>query len=97
MLITVILLSIVLLFSFLGNILLYRHGMKHLADSELLGQWLSEIQQDVNRTYNEIKNLDDKEVFAKDDEVGVVFKELVQIIEKFNERTQVEPQSESGE
>jgi hypothetical protein len=48
----------------------------------------SEFAEDVQTTYQHIKNIDDKQMFEKDDDVGTVFQDMVEIITKFNERTQ---------
>jgi hypothetical protein len=49
-------------------------------------QWIVDIREDVNYVYRKIKNLDDKQIFQKDDEVGVVFTDMVNLITKLNER-----------
>jgi len=49
-------------------------------------QWIVDIREDVNYVYRKIKNLDDKQIFQKDDEVGVVFTDMVDLITKLNER-----------
>ena len=49
---------------------------------------LDEFSKDVVATYQHIKRIDDKQQFEKDDEVGSIFQDMVQIIEKFNEKTQ---------
>ena len=40
------------------------------------------------KAYQLMKNIDDKQMFEKDDDVGVVFQEMVKIIEDFNDKTQ---------
>jgi hypothetical protein len=50
--------------------------------------WIREFKEDVKSTYDEIKELDDKNIFVKDDEVGVVFQDILEIIKKLNERTE---------
>lgn len=49
-------------------------------------QWIIDIRYDVNNVYKRIKSLDDKQIFQKDDEVGVVFSDMVDLISKLNER-----------
>jgi hypothetical protein len=49
-------------------------------------QWIVDIREDVNYVYKRMKLLDDKQIFQKDDEVGVVFTDLVNLITKLNER-----------
>ena len=43
---------------------------------------------DVLETYQTMKSIDDRHLFEKDDDVGVVFQQLVDVIGKFNEQTQ---------
>lgn len=50
--------------------------------------WVLEFRDDINNVYNRIKFIDDKQMFEKDDEVGVVFDELYEVIKKLNDRTQ---------
>ena len=49
-------------------------------------QWIIDIREDVNYVYKRIKSLDDKQIFQRDDEVGVVFTDMVNLISKLNER-----------
>lgn len=90
MIIIVTILAIVLVASIFCNILLYKAGIRHLEDNELMRDWITDFKVDVNDTYDEIKNLDNQNIFEKDDEVGVVFQELLEIISKLKERTQDE-------
>lgn len=53
---------------------------------EVYEDWIIEFKEDVNKTYKDIKELDSKEIFCKDDDVGMVFKDMVNIIEKLDER-----------
>lgn len=47
-----------------------------------------EFGDNALKAYQLIKNIDDKQMFEKDDDVGVVFQEMVKIIEDFNDKTQ---------
>lgn len=49
---------------------------------------LLDFGEDVLNTYNHIKNIDNRQLFEKDDDVGTTFQDILDIIEKFNERTQ---------
>jgi uncharacterized protein YnzC (UPF0291/DUF896 family) len=90
-----ILLSICLIASIVVNILLYKAGVRQLSvneileeDSQLLKEWISEFRVDVLKTSAHMKLLDDKQMFEKDDEVGVVFRDMMELIHALNERTQ---------
>jgi uncharacterized protein YnzC (UPF0291/DUF896 family) len=90
-----ILLSICLIASTVVIVLLYKAGVRQLSvneifeeDNQLLKEWISEFRADVLKTYAHMKLLDDKQMFEKDDEVGVVFHDMMELIHELNERTQ---------
>lgn len=90
-----ILLSICLIASIVVNILLYKAGVRQLSvneileeDNALLQKWVEEFKGDVLKTYAHMNLLDDKQMFSKDDDVGIVFRDMVELIQKLNERTQ---------
>lgn len=49
--------------------------------------WIVEFQDDVNNIYKQLKHIDDRNIFEKDDDVGFVFSDILGLIKKFNERT----------
>lgn len=55
---------------------------------ETYQNWLLDIKKEVSVTYSKLKDLDDKQMFEKDDDVGFVFSEMVKLIEKLKERTE---------
>ena len=90
-----ILLSICLAASIVGNILLYKAGVRQIEVNEIheeeikfLEGWVSDFKADVLKTFVHIKLIDDKQMFEKDDEVGIVFRDMMDLITKLNERTQ---------
>lgn len=90
-----ILLSICLIASIVVNVLLYKAGVRQLTvnelleeDSVLLQKWVEEFKADVLKTFAHMKLLDDKQMFEKDDDVGIVFRDMMELIQKLNERTQ---------
>lgn len=48
--------------------------------------WIVEFKNDINDVYLHIKDIDDKQIFEKDDEVGSTFSDLYLIIQKLNQR-----------
>lgn len=66
--------------------------------NEVHEAWIMEFKQEVNDTYALMRAIDDqgkfasrvndKGVFESDDEVGQVFKQLLDLIQELNERTQ---------
>jgi hypothetical protein len=55
---------------------------------DTLEQWIIEFKNDVDVTYRKLKDVDDKQMFQKDDDVGFVFSEIIKLIEKLNKRTE---------
>ena len=61
-------------------------------------EWILDFKQDVENTLANMQGIDDKGTFATrlndkgtfetDDEVGIIFKEMKDLIEKLNQRTQ---------
>jgi hypothetical protein len=95
MLIAVILLSVLLTASIIANFLLWRAGERQLIISELYESWISEWRAEVFKTWVHMKMLDEKQMFEKDDEVGVVFQDMMALIQSLNDRT--EETTEEGE
>lgn len=92
MLITTLLI-IGLVLSILINIFLYRAlsvQLKKVKSYEQLtiesDEWIESVRNAVRATYVQMKKLDDKNIFFKDDEVGVVFSELLNLLKRLNDR-----------
>jgi hypothetical protein len=97
MLITVVFLSIFLIASIIGNIILFKIAENIRDLNEVNEKRIIDIKDLTNKVYGDIKFLDDKEIFAKDDEVGVVFKEMVDVVKFFNEIVQNDEEVEITE
>ena len=80
-------LYIILGLSILFNIILFYRGYKLVEQIERYQQAYSELEDDVDLTLNqmleEMRQIDIRGSFESDDEVGVVFKELKDVIEKY--------------
>jgi predicted translin family RNA/ssDNA-binding protein len=50
-------------------------------------QWIVDLQTKVENIHENITILDDKQMFSKDDEVGSVFQDIVDLIKSLNEIT----------
>lgn len=55
---------------------------------DTLSNWISEFKQTTENTLQKLKEIDDRQIFQKDDDVGFVFSEIVKLIEKLNKRTE---------
>lgn len=51
-----------------------------LKKQETYEKWIIDLKTDVNRVYSEMKDLDEKQMFSKDDEVGTVFNQIKELI-----------------
>ena len=95
MLITIlVLLGVLLLASLTANVFLYRAGLRQLARADLYEEMYNDIvlktKGRIEETYIQMKQLDDKQMFSKDDDVGVAFQEILSILAELNEITQEE-------
>ncbi len=55
---------------------------------ETFSRWIIEYKQYTTNTLQKLKEIDDQEIFQKDDEVGFVFSEIIKLIEKLDKRTE---------
>jgi hypothetical protein len=55
---------------------------------ETLSNWIEEYKNDVNVTLEQLKKVDERQIFQKDDDVGFVFSEILKLIEKLNKRSE---------
>lgn len=97
MLIFVILLSVLLTASIIGIVLLWKAGERLMITNDLLGQerdryveWISDWRGQVLKTWAHMQMLDDKQMFEKDDEVGIVFRDVKELIQSLNDKIQEE-------
>lgn len=97
MLIIVILLSAFLIASIIGNVVLFKIAENIRELNDVNEKRIVDIKDLANKVYSDIKFLDEKEMFAKDDEVGVVFQEMVDIVKFFNEIIQTDEEVEITE
>jgi hypothetical protein len=84
----VILLSVLLTASVVANVLLWRAGERQLAINEIYANWISDWREQVFKVWAHMKLLDDKQMFEKDDDVGVVFQDMKILIQSLNDRTE---------
>tara|TARA_B100000287_G_scaffold402962_1_gene424329 strand:- start:334 stop:600 length:267 start_codon:yes stop_codon:yes gene_type:complete len=67
-----------------------------LKRQETLESWFEEMSIDLNQVQSEIKIIDEKEWFEKDDEVGDTFRKLKETINKLDKFTGVEDDAEEA-
>ena len=84
----IVLSSLFLISSIFLNLVLFKKAELQLNRAEIYELWIQEFQKDVENVYKNIKSIDDRNMFEKDDDVGIIFKEMVNIIKKLNSRIQ---------
>ena len=89
------LLLLLLLLSTILNIFLVVSLKKAFSQIDLLESWLIDFKRLVKNTYNKLKSIDDRGIFVKDDDVGVLFTDLLKIIELTNNRIQTDDNDKS--
>ena len=67
-----------------------------LKRQETLETWFEEMTTDLNQVQSEIKDIDEKEWFETDDEVGDTFRRLKETINKLDKFTGVEEDAEEA-
>ena len=95
MLITiVVVLGVISLISLSTNVLLYITAMRHMNRADAYDQMYQDIilrmKDKILTTYVSMKQLDDKSIFSKDDEVGQSFENILSILQELNELIQEE-------
>ncbi len=86
----IIFLLFLLLLSIITNIFLVVSLKKSFNQIDILEDCLVEFRFLIKNTYNKLKSIDDKGIFEKDDEVGVLFTDLLEIIKLTNKRIQTD-------
>ena len=89
------LLLLLLLLSTILNIFLVVSLKKAFGQIDLLESWLIDFKGMIKNTYNKLKSIDDRGIFVKDDDVGVLFTDLLNIIELTNSRIQTDDNDKS--
>ena len=69
----------------LGVVFLFRALMIQEKKGIIYEKWIVDLQNRVEHILRTIKYLDDREMFAKDDEVGTIFQEISDLVKSLNE------------
>ena len=84
---TIIITIILCVISLVLNIFLITSLNINLKKIEIYESWILNYQEIVKETYLLLKEVDDKEIFEKDDEVGAVFSNIREIKQDLKEKT----------
>ena len=85
--IIIIILTVVLTVSICANIYFFIKMNDLLDVIETMQQWNDQYKNLVENTYRKLKEIDEKQIFEKDDDVGFVFSEIVTLIEFIKEKS----------
>jgi hypothetical protein len=87
MVITIIILSVVLSASLCFNFYFFVK-MNELIDAiESIQEWTNQYRLLIENTYRKLREIDEKQIFQKDDDVGFVFSEIVKLIEFIKDKS----------
>ncbi len=81
---------ILLLISLVINIFLLVSLKRAFNQIDILEEWLVEFKLLIDNTYKKLKNIDERGMFEKDDDVGIIFKNIIEIINLTNKRIQID-------
>lgn len=84
------LLLILLLVSVSANVFLLITLKKSFNQIDILEDWIINFKNSVESTFNKLKDVDNRGIFEKDDDVGFLFTDLKQIIESLNKKVKEE-------
>ena len=74
--------------SVVANFIIWKAAERQLIINDLYSNWIIDWRKQVFKTWVHIKMLDEKQMFEKDDEVGVVFQDMKDLIKSLNDRTE---------
>lgn len=86
-----------LVISILVNIVLARAFIVSSYRVGVYEEWILEFQKNVKDTFRQLRHIDEREIFERDDEVGFVFSNIVSIIDDLKEKTYAETKEEQTE
>ena len=83
-----IILILIVIISLLLNALLSFIIRNLIIQNSKYESWVVHFTEKIHNTWLEMKRLDEKNIFERDDEVGVVFQQIKDTILDLNEKTQ---------
>lgn len=80
------LIIIVLLISLVTNIFLFVALKRAFYTIDILETWLVDFKKSIDNVYKKLKSIDERGIFEKDDDVGFLFTDIVNILKITNQR-----------
>jgi len=87
--------SILLVISVILNLFLIKGILISIKKTEIYEEWFIRYQSELMETYLKLKEVDERQIFEKDDDVGFVFQSIVNIIEDLKSKTYAETSEKS--
>ena len=75
--------------------MLFRSVNINLTKVEIYETWILEYKNKIEETYQALKFVDEKQIFEKDDEVGFVFSDILEIVKDL--RTKIYEEEETDQ
>jgi len=85
--------TIILSVSLILNIFLLICIKKTFNQIDLLEEWVIDFKNLINNTYNKLKEIDERGMFEKDDDVGIIYEDIKSIVKSANDKVQILNQS----
>lgn len=57
-----------------------------LRKNEIYESWITNFNDRARKTYDEMKSIDERQMFESDDEVGIIFDEMKNLITELNDK-----------
>ena len=86
--------SLLLIASAVANFLMFRAAERQSIINDIYENWIEEWRQEVFKVWAHMKLLDNKQMFEKDDEVGIIFQDMKMLIKSLNDKTEEETEEE---
>ena len=61
----------------------------YIEELDKYDEYVVEYQSMLKQTYDKLKDVDDRNLFAKDDDVGFVFSDILNIIEEISKKSDI--------
>jgi hypothetical protein len=65
-----------------------------IIQNSLYEEWVINLSNRVEKTHDEMQMLDERDMFESDDEVGIIFREIKELIDELYEKMGEEDESE---
>ncbi len=82
----IVILICMVIFSIALNVFLYLALRNNLIKIQKYEEWVLSVLDELQKTYLRLKEVDDRQIFEKDDDVGFTFSSILNIIDELNKK-----------